>query len=180
MTKIVASDMTVSDKIRALSAAGYQRAEIARLLGKRYQHVRNVLEADKLHPPRAARSAAAVAEPARAFDHGQRSDERSPVAGAAARYEPEVESRGGGVFRLVVREDGSVVLPAEARELFGIRGRGVVMAELAGDEFRLISTMTALKRAQDMLRPYMKEGVSWADELIAERRREAEREASDD
>jgi bifunctional DNA-binding transcriptional regulator/antitoxin component of YhaV-PrlF toxin-antitoxin module len=37
----------VSAKIRALNAAGYERADIARFLGKRYQHVRNVLEADK-------------------------------------------------------------------------------------------------------------------------------------
>lgn len=38
---------TVSDKIRALDRAGYARADIARYLDKRYQHVRNVLEADK-------------------------------------------------------------------------------------------------------------------------------------
>ena len=37
---------TVADKIRALSAAGVPRADIARFLGKRYQHVRNVLEGD--------------------------------------------------------------------------------------------------------------------------------------
>ena len=37
---------TVADKIRALAAAGVPRADIARFLGKRYQHVRNVLEGD--------------------------------------------------------------------------------------------------------------------------------------
>ncbi len=37
------ADLSVSDKIRALDALGVPRAEIARLLGKRYQHVRNVL-----------------------------------------------------------------------------------------------------------------------------------------
>jgi len=49
--QIVASSATVSDKIRALNEAGYSRAEIAKLLGKRYQHVRNVLEADKIRAP---------------------------------------------------------------------------------------------------------------------------------
>ena len=44
---ILNSDMSISDKIRALDATGRPRAEIARLLGKRYQHVRNVLEGDK-------------------------------------------------------------------------------------------------------------------------------------
>ncbi len=38
---------SVSDKIRALDRAGFARAEIAKYLGKRYQHVRNVLEHDK-------------------------------------------------------------------------------------------------------------------------------------
>jgi AbrB family looped-hinge helix DNA binding protein len=38
---------SVSDKIRALDRAGYARADIAKYLGKRYQHVRNVLEQDK-------------------------------------------------------------------------------------------------------------------------------------
>ena len=44
--RIIVSAATVADKIRALDAAGHPRAEIARLLGKRYQHVRNVLEGD--------------------------------------------------------------------------------------------------------------------------------------
>ena len=34
---------TKSDKIRALAKAGYDRTEIAKHLGIRYQHVRNVL-----------------------------------------------------------------------------------------------------------------------------------------
>jgi hypothetical protein len=34
-----------SDKIRALSAAGYLTADIAKLLNLRYQHVWNVLDA---------------------------------------------------------------------------------------------------------------------------------------
>ena len=37
---------TVADRIRLLDGEGYPRAEIARILDKRYQHVRNVLERD--------------------------------------------------------------------------------------------------------------------------------------
>jgi len=41
---IVVKDLqTTSDKIRALARAGYDRAEIAKYLDIRYQHVRNVL-----------------------------------------------------------------------------------------------------------------------------------------
>jgi hypothetical protein len=35
--------MTTSAKIRALAVTGKSRAEIAKILGIRYQHVRNVL-----------------------------------------------------------------------------------------------------------------------------------------
>ena len=43
MTKIVVGLRTKADKIRALNKAGYPRADIARYLDVRYQHVRNVL-----------------------------------------------------------------------------------------------------------------------------------------
>jgi len=168
VARIVGSEMTVSDKIRALDAEGYPRAEIARMLGKRYQHVRNVLEADKLsrrevQPPAAA---GGVAEGARQFE-------------GASRQTREIEDRGGGVYRLVVRDDGSVVLPPAIREAFGLRGRGAVMARLEGDEFKLYSGATAWRRIDALMAPYRQEGVSWADELIAERRREAAREDGD-
>ena len=40
----VISDLkTTSEKIRALARAGYERTEIGKLLGIRYQHVRKVL-----------------------------------------------------------------------------------------------------------------------------------------
>jgi hypothetical protein len=39
--------LSVSDKIRELDAMGISRAKVAKLLGKRYQHVRNVLDADQ-------------------------------------------------------------------------------------------------------------------------------------
>lgn len=153
---IVASNMTVSDKIRALDAEGCPRADIARALGKRYQHVRNVLEADKLSR---AELPGGVAERSSGFK-GPRQHER------------EVEDRGGGAYRLVVRDDGSVVLPPAVCEAFGLRGRGVVMARMDGDEFKLISTATAMRRIDELMRPYRQQGVSWADELIVERRQE--------
>ena len=38
--------LSISDKMRELSGMGIARAQIAKLLGKRYQHVRNVLNND--------------------------------------------------------------------------------------------------------------------------------------
>lgn len=47
-SKIVSDEeLNVSEKIRALGNLGVPRAEIAKLLGKRYQHVRNVLVANE-------------------------------------------------------------------------------------------------------------------------------------
>lgn len=43
MKRLCAGLTTKSDKIRALGSAGYPRADIARYLDIRYQHVRNVL-----------------------------------------------------------------------------------------------------------------------------------------
>ena len=68
------------------------------------------------------------------------------------------------------------MLPEEVRLAFGARSGGVVMAQLDGDEFKLVSVATALKRVRARLAPYFVEGVSWVDELIAERRNEQERE----
>lgn len=59
MNRIVEELPTISAKIRALDAAGYTRADIARFLGKRYQHVRNVLVQPK---PKAAQARSAVSD----------------------------------------------------------------------------------------------------------------------
>ena len=164
--QVAASNATVSDKIRALNAAGYPRAEIAKLLNKRYQHVRNVLEGDKLQsgkrPAGGEEGAMGVAESASRYQ--------------AASF-PDVEERSGGAYRLTVRADGSVVLPPAVRDAFEVDLPGVVMARLEGDEFRIISTATAWRRIDELMAPYKwKGGPMASDELIAERRAEAERE----
>jgi len=43
LDQVLASHSTTSARIRALDAMGYKRGAIASALGKRYQHVRNVL-----------------------------------------------------------------------------------------------------------------------------------------
>ena len=167
MAEIAVAHATISDKIRALNAAGVPRAEIARFLGKRYQHVRNVLEGD------------AVAGPTYVVGRA----ELAPVAetGQAFQYEPAFEERWGGIYRLVVRDDGVLVLPPAVREALGVVAGGVVMAELGNEEFSLISSAKAIRKVQEMVRTTIGTGgPSLADELIADRRREAAREEADD
>ncbi len=155
---IVASDLTVSDKIRALAAAGYARADIARLLGKRYQHVRNVLEADKVT------AGMSEADP--------------------APFEPQIhptEWRGGGLFRMEIDGAGRLALPKEVIEAWGLKTGDVIMGRLDGEAIELIDGPTATRRVREMVQRLIPPGgASMADELIADRRREAEREGRDD
>ena len=149
--RVTNSDMTVADKIRALAAAGCSRADIARLLGKRYQHVRNVLEADKL--PRGSSSS-------RPIHAGM--EEAGPAF--------------SGVHRLAVDVDGRVKLPSHVLAALG-GGSGVLMGELEGDRFVILNSRAAALRARDRVMGASRDlSRVLSDELIAERRAEGARD----
>jgi hypothetical protein len=169
MAEIARPYSTVSDRIRALDAAGAPRAEIAKFLGKRYQHVRNVLEGDKQRGGYTLGQA----------DLSGVQEQGAPFVRPADDRE-FIQSRGEGVYRLVVRPDGSILLPKEILTAFNAEGGGVVMAHLDGETFGLISSATAIRRVQDAVQRHARPGVSVVDEFIAERRAEAAREEADD
>lgn len=169
---IVAARATVSDKIRALNAAGLPRAEIARRLGKRYQHVRNVLEGDKVS--RAATAGPGVAEEPTAFAWDE---PRAAGLRSAAPPRPEFEDRGRGVFRLSVRPDGSVLLPPAVLEALGLKGGSGVVARLEGDTFIVDGPAESMRKIRELIPPRRPGEPLASDELIAERRREAAWEA---
>lgn len=73
-------------------------------------------------------------------------------------------------------EGGRVVIPLEIRKALGLKEGDVVLWELTEGEARLTTRRERLRRAQDLVRQYVPEGVSLVDELIAERRAEAERD----
>lgn len=156
VARIVGSEMTVSDKIRALDAAGYPRAEIARALGKRYQHVRNVLEADKLNP-----RAAPASRP------------ENPRAGGLEDASTTFES----VHRLKVEPGGVVRLPPDALAALQARPGSVVIAEVQPDGLKLFSNSAAWDRVRAMTREFgIDPSGDLVAELIAERRAEAARD----
>jgi AbrB family looped-hinge helix DNA binding protein len=78
--------------------------------------------------------------------------------------------------RVKVAEGGRVVIPAEYRKQLGLRPGDNVILQLDDGEIRLYTVREAIRRAQEMVRRYVPEGVSLVDELIAERRAEAARE----
>lgn len=132
---------TKSDKIRTLAGRGYKRADIARYLHIRYQHVRNVL----------------VREEGR--------QEASAVGG-----KPDSDP---GPAKVRLGPDGRLVIPASYREALGLADGDTLFVRIENNEIRLITPQAAMRQAESVLRDFVPKGVSLADELIAERRREA-------
>ncbi|HEY7062372.1 MAG TPA: AbrB/MazE/SpoVT family DNA-binding domain-containing protein [Chloroflexota bacterium] len=78
--------------------------------------------------------------------------------------------------RAKIASGGRVVIPADFRKALGLHEGDLVTMRLKDGEVRLYSYAEGIRRAQALVRRLVPEGVSLADELIAERRREAERE----
>lgn len=73
-------------------------------------------------------------------------------------------------------EGGRIVIPVEYRQALGLQVGDEVIVRMEDGEIRIFTLRQALKRAQEIVRRYIPEGRSLVDELIAERRREAENE----
>lgn len=78
--------------------------------------------------------------------------------------------------RVVVGQGGRIVIPSPYREALGVQDGDELRVRFEEGELRLTTPRHALRRAQQALRRHVPEGRSLADELIAERRFEAERE----
>lgn len=131
---------TKSAKIRALAAAGFARADIARFLNIRYQHVRNVL-----------------ADEARA-------------SGTSLTRSPQP----GDQVRVQVSSGGRIVIPSEFRNFLKIDEGSSLILELTEDGLVLRPASAQLRSLQEALSPYLQNTGSLADELISERRRDAD------
>lgn len=81
--------------------------------------------------------------------------------------------------RLKIDSAGRIVIPAEMRAAMRVKPGDTVTAEVIEGVFRIVSAHVALKRAQATARKVIPPGVSLVDELIAERREEARREAEE-
>jgi bifunctional DNA-binding transcriptional regulator/antitoxin component of YhaV-PrlF toxin-antitoxin module len=79
-------------------------------------------------------------------------------------------------FDLPLREGGRVLIPQDLRERLGVKEGDILVGEFVDGQLTLMSRDTAVRKAQDLVRRYVPEGVSLVDELIAERRAEAARE----
>jgi antitoxin PrlF len=71
---------------------------------------------------------------------------------------------------------GRLQIPADIRRTLGLSDGDEVRMEVVNGELRVRSFRETLNRVRERLRPYVPEGVSLVDELIAERRAAAEKE----
>ena len=154
MERITQDLTTKSDKIRRLNAAGYARQAIADFLGIRYQHVRNVLVDEE------RKSQAGFSE--------HRPKAPSPAAATQVLPNPG---------KVLLRQDGSIMLPPSVLAAAGYKAGDTLFVRAEGEgEIHLLSSRAAIRRAQELVREFVRENVSLVDELLKERRREAESE----
>jgi AbrB family looped-hinge helix DNA binding protein len=90
----------------------------------------------------------------------------------------EIQAAAPEVFqtRVQVGEGGRIVIPAAFRTALGLKTGDDVLLRLEDGELRIFTPHEAIRKAQELLRPYLPTDRSLADELIAERRAEAARE----
>ncbi|MBY0531817.1 MAG: AbrB/MazE/SpoVT family DNA-binding domain-containing protein [Xanthobacteraceae bacterium] len=145
--KVVEAEISKSAKIRELAALGVKTADIARMLDIRYQHARNVLVAKT---------------------------KKAGTSGAQGLSEGKQASLGSPQAKLRLGPDGRVVIPAAFRDALGLREGDTLFARVESGEIQLLTATAVMSRVNAMVREFVPEGVSLADELIADRRREAE------
>lgn len=163
MDALTAGLPSKSAKMRRLAKAGYERADIARYLGVRYQFVYNVLSAP---------------------DPGNDRSEASPQAKGVKATPPakarETEASLPPRWAWVkVDRGGRLDLPTAFLQALGVRDGDQVQLALEGDSMRVLTRAAALRELRARARQFIPESVSLVDELIAERRAEADEDAAD-
>ena len=72
--------------------------------------------------------------------------------------------------------NGRLVIPAKYRKALGLEEGDELIVRLDEGELHLSTRKLAFRRAQELVRRYVPEGISLSDELIANRREEVVRE----
>lgn len=71
---------------------------------------------------------------------------------------------------------GRLPIPSQMLGALGVRPGDRVMVEIEGNDLRIRNVLAVVAQVQAFVRSFVPDDVSLVDELIAERRREAERE----
>lgn len=76
-------------------------------------------------------------------------------------------------FRRRLDNRGQIAIPGAVREAAGLKPGREVLLWAENGEVRISTAARSIRRAQEIVRKYVPEGISLSDELIAERRRES-------
>ncbi len=76
----------------------------------------------------------------------------------------------------MVDKKGGITIPRPFLKALNISGGDQVIVCIENDELRITTLKSPIARAQRRVRQYVETGASLVDELITERRAEAERE----
>jgi AbrB family looped-hinge helix DNA binding protein len=82
--------------------------------------------------------------------------------------------------RVTLGPGGRMVIPAEFRKTLGVRRGDQLVVDLKDGDLRVRSLDAVVERAQALVRRYVPDDVSLADELIEDRRAEAAPELEDE
>src|SRR6266851_4153593 len=134
---VVAGSFSKSEKIRLLKRQGMRQADIARALGIRDQFVSNVVRREASDSPAPAR----------------RDELDKP-------YTETLQAR------TQIGEGGRVVIPAVMRAALGVQVGDNVFMRLEDGELHILTPSQAIRKAQELLRPYLPTDRSLVDELI--------------
>ncbi len=77
------------------------------------------------------------------------------------------------IFRGRIDPSGRLVIPAAQRKALGLEAGDEVLMKVEGEELRISSLRSAIKRAQTLVRRYNPTGESLSESLIRDRRAEA-------
>ena len=77
---------------------------------------------------------------------------------------------------LRVADGGRIVIPSEVRERLGLQVGSELVMTVEDDHATLTSAKAARRRARERVRRFVAPGASLSEELLAERRKEAQRE----
>lgn len=142
---------TKSAKIRALARAGVPTAEIARHLGIRYQHARNVIKDAGL---------SGTAQP-------------EGMSEESTAFVQRNESLSSQHTWAQLGKGGELMIPNNLLSAVGLAPGDFVFVNATEDSLELLSRRASMARVQKNFLSRVPEGVSVVDEFIADRRREA-------
>jgi AbrB family looped-hinge helix DNA binding protein len=75
-----------------------------------------------------------------------------------------------------ISENGRIVIPVAMREALGMVPGEELVLRMQDDELRITTMRHRIEHARELVRRHVKPGRSLVDELIAERRKAAQRE----